>query len=41
MMAADGQLASEQKELLAFATTVLEISPLELNSLIDRLLDDA
>jgi len=26
---------------LAFATTVLGISPLELNSLIDRLLDDA
>ncbi len=41
MMAADGQLASEQKELLAFATTILGISPLELNNLIDRLLDDA
>lgn len=40
MMAADGRLASKQKELLALATTALGVSPEELNSLIDSLLDD-
>lgn len=41
MMAADGQLANEQKELLALATTALGISPHELNDLIDGMVDDA
>ncbi|MDG2382999.1 MAG: TerB family tellurite resistance protein [Pirellulaceae bacterium] len=41
IMAADGQLSEQEKELLAIATTAFGISPVELNGLIDSLLNDS
>ena len=40
VMAADGQLAEEQKRLFALAASVLEISTEELNGLIDTVLEE-